>query len=690
MTTATIRIDQAAHPTQVAGVAGRARNDIVLGSAVTLRSATNSGVTTWRWELLGKPTASSAALSNPTLSMVTFTPDVEGSYLVQLSVSDGLVGDTAKTVAAVLDSNGLRIPAPGESTEANWLRDGIPNTDGWYPDVEAQLLHVRNASTVVSVTDARFGATGDGSTDDTASIQAAIDATFDSGGGVVYLPPGIYIVSGVPCLRMRTGVNIIGAGVGVTTLRLDAEQPNFARILNCATADAVADITIRDLTLDGDHPSTALPGENSSTIFLHNVTNVQITNVESYRSHGDGVQIFDGCTGVRVSNCKIHDALRNGVTLDGVDTSDIRISGCSIYDIDVQPIDSEPTTAGGSVDVVIDGNRIESNGSHSITTGGTTNPNQRWKIVGNHIVGGIHIIHCVGIKIIGNSILGNAFRGPVYAQEGAEDALILGNTIVGDASDTYSAIAVLATGAGEPARFQIKDNLVEVNAPVSAAIQVQGTNDVEISGNRVTVNDTAPRHIIVRSTRDQANVEVVRNHLFSSVANPDGIFIWGDATYDLSRVRVHSNYISSDGGSQPTGGIEVVSGAFNLADIDIRENYISPAVSSPYQGLLLSGGHRLVTDNGALTVGIGDQVIELGSTDGAVKAATMNTNGVPSGQRVRVVMSEYSSLGSYTLAATQRETSGTVTLRAIDDGVDLLFDGSVWRVIGLLGSAFFS
>lgn len=40
-----------------------------------------------------------------------------------------------------------------------------------------------------------FGATGDGNGDDTKSIQAAIDAAVANKGGVVYFPPGTYLVA---------------------------------------------------------------------------------------------------------------------------------------------------------------------------------------------------------------------------------------------------------------------------------------------------------------------------------------------------------------------------------------------------------------------------------------------------------------------------------------------------------------
>lgn len=41
-----------------------------------------------------------------------------------------------------------------------------------------------------------YGATGNGSTDDTSAVQAAIDAAASAGGGVVYFPRGIYVIGG--------------------------------------------------------------------------------------------------------------------------------------------------------------------------------------------------------------------------------------------------------------------------------------------------------------------------------------------------------------------------------------------------------------------------------------------------------------------------------------------------------------
>lgn len=66
-----------------------------------------------------------------------------------------------------------------------------------------------NGVTADGVHNARsFGAKGDGETDDTAAIQLALDAAAKKG-GVVYLPPARYLVSG--SLRIPPGVALKGA-----------------------------------------------------------------------------------------------------------------------------------------------------------------------------------------------------------------------------------------------------------------------------------------------------------------------------------------------------------------------------------------------------------------------------------------------------------------------------------------------
>jgi len=96
------------------------------GQTVTFSNQNNTGVTTWKWELLDIPAASSATLTAPTAATTNLTLDKQGSYLVRLTVNEGLATqDINAAVAAIRQVRSrIRVPAAGESLEVN-------ATDGW-------------------------------------------------------------------------------------------------------------------------------------------------------------------------------------------------------------------------------------------------------------------------------------------------------------------------------------------------------------------------------------------------------------------------------------------------------------------------------------------------------------------------------------------------------------------------------
>src|SRR5574343_829993 len=125
MATANIIINQTGRPP---GLPGRSRDDLALSVPVVLTNEDNSGVVALNWRMLAKPAASTANLDTPTSSSCQFTPDVAGSYLVQLLVNGR---ERATAIAAVKNAFlALRIPAKGETTELNGWEGAIQEIIG--------------------------------------------------------------------------------------------------------------------------------------------------------------------------------------------------------------------------------------------------------------------------------------------------------------------------------------------------------------------------------------------------------------------------------------------------------------------------------------------------------------------------------------------------------------------------------
>jgi hypothetical protein len=73
---------------------------------------------------------------------------------------------------------------------------------------QAAIKTASQGSLVFDVKAAPYHATGDGTTDDSAAVIAAIQSAYDAGGGVVYFPPGVY--------RIDSQLAIPNTGTGAT------------------------------------------------------------------------------------------------------------------------------------------------------------------------------------------------------------------------------------------------------------------------------------------------------------------------------------------------------------------------------------------------------------------------------------------------------------------------------------------
>lgn len=165
--------------------------------------------------------------------------------VVQGNGADFTWGPSAPTTLTFASAppNGAKIQVYYQQalpTEDSVLRADLADTN---PTNGAALVGFKQAGTgavtttvqtklreFVSVKD--FGAVGDGVTDDTAAINAAISARNASGGGVVYFPAGTYRVKS--SIQYMPGVDLIGEGMFATTLKWHPDTNTGGAILNTA------------------------------------------------------------------------------------------------------------------------------------------------------------------------------------------------------------------------------------------------------------------------------------------------------------------------------------------------------------------------------------------------------------------------------------------------------------------------
>lgn len=105
---------------------------------------------------------------------------------------------------------------------------------------------VRHGDLVINVKDAPYGAVGDGVTDDTASIQAAITASVSGTKSPIYLPRGTYLISAALTLPDGDNLQIHGSGWG-TILKAKAGLNDYILKMDGVSTRA----KVSDLTIDG-------------------------------------------------------------------------------------------------------------------------------------------------------------------------------------------------------------------------------------------------------------------------------------------------------------------------------------------------------------------------------------------------------------------------------------------------------
>jgi hypothetical protein len=217
------------------------------------------------------PTGDTASAGSGT---VTGLPGLDGAGYAATSATSVAIGTGSKTFATqtgLAYSAGARVRITSAANTANWMEGlvsaysgntlvvtvAVVSGSGTHADWNINLAGepgtagTEGSSYTFDVTRAPYSATGDGTTNDTTAVQAALTAAAAIPGSVVFLPEGTYSVTGA----VLTGTNVTLFGPGKLKLR-ENSTTNACLRLSSATHCRVVGVSV-DGGRDSAHTGNA-------------------------------------------------------------------------------------------------------------------------------------------------------------------------------------------------------------------------------------------------------------------------------------------------------------------------------------------------------------------------------------------------------------------------------------------------
>ena len=283
-----------------------------------------------------------------------------------------------------------------------------------------------------------FGARGDGVRDDTASINAAIQA-LPAEGGTVFVPAGRYLVDAVQSIKLRSNMH----------LQLDPNavlvcKPNAAEKAYVLYAYKVSDVEISGGRVVGDrYGHLGSTGEWGHAVFVRGSQRVTVRDMRLSDCWGDGMSIGAAlvygaapipCEDIVVSNIVSTNNRRQGLSIGRGTNITVRDSEFS-YSNGTAPecgIDIEPDDPGIADHVSIENCVLRGNRKYGLLAyKRSQNTTIRRCTVMNNGSCGIVTVGSTAISITQCSVRMNSATG-IFLQDGTSGCDISQNTFYGN------------------------------------------------------------------------------------------------------------------------------------------------------------------------------------------------------------------------------------------------------------------
>ena len=478
-------------------------------------------------------------------------------------------------------------PSGTSNIEVVWalpISIGTPS-DGTITDAKINSTSklYNRVNDIISVKD--YGATGDGSTDDSVAIQNAVNA-----GSYVYFPPGTY--------RITTTINI------PANVTIEGREAKIHYTGSSIALRLRGDrITVRNLTIYGDWAGPPYVGGNIGIYSQENVfepslaiTTLYYATIENctiYNFGQSGIQIFSSAY-VNIRNNTIYNTGQHGMLL--VSVFDCAVTGNMIKNIGSNtgnlaygialsrlssatiggvpstsislvngPIPENITISNNYIEDVFDEVAIDLHSGKNIAITGNVVRTSRIGVNLEHGTAGVYYATCTNISIAGNSFSGLTTAGKVSA---------------GVFIDAQSGAAEIATGiaiSGNTFNYFGLDAADIFRAGSNGVIYVNYASGVSITGN--TFNNSYGRCVAlgdftydctiigntVSNLSSANNGTTMIQNAFETLSGSARAIINGNTMVGSSGYLIVANSINTGYGLK-VGGENIVVGGALIAD----------------------------------------------------------------------------------------------------------------------------
>lgn len=433
-----------------------------------------------------------------------------------------------------------------------------------------------------------YGAKGDGSTDDRRSIQSAIDACSEAGGGEVFFPEGTYIVAS--SIIAKSNCALLGADKYASTISLpqsNINPMNFSMIENSAD---LSKFSMRRLGLRGNRTYQTTSFSNSSSdgmavgFFTGRLNDITFDDLYVYEFGATGAAKLGGGGGILIVPTGTNTTCNNITMKNSIFGNNDKVPG--FY------IDPQNGTSGGGRNIVVTGNSFLGGGNNNtIYVLGGYGANIAKRVYNVDISNNLFYTtenHDASVEIngvYGFNIDDNIFHyttsgvaNPCLIRGDVSNGTFNGNSIVSFSSDTSKpSVALLAFSSGEyQDNIVISGNTFYVSTATSDLVKIQkGSRKIVVSNNIFfSTTTTMNRAIAVGEATD---VDITGNQ-FENVTTP---VIISEGTYpSTARIGIRGNRFYNCGGSG-VSMIATTGGTISVTEIEVENNtVVSPKSTS--------------------------------------------------------------------------------------------------------------